>query len=320
MTTGVLMRFLFPAVAISNLLLPSALLWWLFKTRAQSRVYFVSIFLLLAVYLAVASWSIFGFWHVIGSFWPAVFLIALAAILFHRLRRGLPVAWLPQKWSREFFIAGGIALYAASFAIMIPSLWQARTYRGEPLRVSPPLRNGTYNVRSGGANFFVNQHSADPTVKYALDINKRNAFGLRAEGCYPAELSKYAVFGAEIIAPCAGEVIAAEGGVPNRTPLNPDSTDRAGGNHVVLYCQGHSVHLAHMDTGTVAVAVGDRVVAGQFLGKVGNSGNSIEPHLHIGAVEGRHARFRDSSSETELKSTPILIDGKFLIIGDSFTN
>jgi murein DD-endopeptidase MepM/ murein hydrolase activator NlpD len=152
--------------------------------------------------------------------------------------------------------------------------------------------------RSGGANFFVNQHAADPTAAYALDITKVNALGFRAAGFYPAELSKYAVFGADVVAPCAGEVIAAENGVPNRAPLNPDSTDRAGGNHVVLYCQGHSVHLAHMDIGTVAVAVGDRVVAGQFLGRVGNSGNSVEPHLHISAVEGRHARFRGSSSGT----------------------
>jgi hypothetical protein len=37
------------------------------------------------------------------------------------------------------------------------------------------------------------------------------------------------------------------------------------------------------------------------------------------AVEGRHARFRHPASEP-VKATPILIDGKVLIIGHSFTN
>jgi murein DD-endopeptidase MepM/ murein hydrolase activator NlpD len=314
------MQSVIPAATVLNLVLPIALLWWLFKTRAKSRVYFASIVVLLAVYLAVARGrSIFAFWHVVGSFWPTVFLIAFAVILIYRLRRGLPVAWLPRKWSLEFFLTGPIVLYAAYLATAISSLSQARAFTGEPLRLAPPLRDGTYTVRSGGANFFVNQHAADPAVEYALDIHKVNAFGLRAAGFFPAELSKYAVFGAEIVAPCAGEVIATENSAPNRAPLDPDSTDRGGGNHVVLYCDGHSVHLAHMDTGTVAVAVGDRVPAGQFLGRVGNSGNSLEPHLHISAVVGRRARFRDPSSEP-VKATPILIDGRFLITGDSFTN
>ena len=51
------------------------------------------------------------------------------------------------------------------------------------------------------------------------------------------------------------------------------------GNHVIIFCDGHSVHLAHMQAGTLAVDVGDEVVAGQFLGKVGNSGNTTQPHL-----------------------------------------
>jgi murein DD-endopeptidase MepM/ murein hydrolase activator NlpD len=73
-----------------------------------------------------------------------------------------------------------------------------------------------------------------------------------------------------------------------------------------------------MDTGSAAVAIGDQVAVGQVLGRVGNSGNSLEPHLHISAAAGRHPRFRDPSDPVE--STPFLIDGRFLMIGDSFTN
>lgn len=142
---------------------------------------------------------------------------------------------------------------------------------------------------------------------YAMDITRLNAFGFRARGMFPDELSKYEVFGAEIIAPCAGEVISAESSLPNRMPLDPYGSNRTGGNHVVLYCEGHSVHLAHMDTGTIVVGVGDRVVAIQSLCRVGDSGNSMEPHLHTSAVQGRHTHFRDAArSPNGVKSIPLL--------------
>jgi murein DD-endopeptidase MepM/ murein hydrolase activator NlpD len=40
-----------------------------------------------------------------------------------------------------------------------------------------------------------------------------------------------------------------------------------------------------MIPGTVAVAQGDHVVRGQLLGRVGNSGNSSAPHLHLHVID-----------------------------------
>lgn len=42
--------------------------------------------------------------------------------------------------------------------------------------------------------------------------------------------------------------------------------------------------MAHLRRSSVVVTTGDDVVwLGQPLAKVGNSGNTLEPHLHIGA-------------------------------------
>ena len=42
---------------------------------------------------------------------------------------------------------------------------------------------------------------------------------------------------------------------------------------------GEYLFIGHLRRGTVAV--GERVIPGQLLGRVGNSGNSSEPHVHL---------------------------------------
>jgi hypothetical protein len=314
------MRWLVPSViVVFDFVFPIALLLWLFQTRAASRIYFASIAALFAVVLVVLKWSILGFWYAVGTFWPAIFLVSFMAVLFNRLRQGLPAKRLPDKWSKEFFLTGVNVLHGTAWALAIPFLLQARAYSAEPVRLASPLRNGTYFVISGGSNFSVNQHLGSRWDKYALDITRLNSFGLRASGLFPRELSDYEVFGAEIVAPCAGEVLSAETRLPNRSPLDPDGGHRAG-NHVVLYCQGHSILLAHMNPGSVGARVGDRVASGQFLGTVGNSGNTIEPHLHIGVIQGRYTYDESDRPRGGVKAIPLLINGARLIRADSFTN
>ncbi|MFN0275500.1 MAG: peptidoglycan DD-metalloendopeptidase family protein [Chitinophagales bacterium] len=55
------------------------------------------------------------------------------------------------------------------------------------------------------------------------------------------------------------------------------------GNFVALRHSDYSITVyAHIKNGTVAdLEDGDQVVAGQFLGKIGSSGNSTAPHLHF---------------------------------------
>lgn len=55
-----------------------------------------------------------------------------------------------------------------------------------------------------------------------------------------------------------------------------------------------------MQKGSIVVKEGDEIKTGQALGKVGNSGNTSEPHLHI------HA-------EKDGLGVPITFNNRFLV-------
>src|SRR5262245_58346898 len=290
---------------------PSALLLLLFRARAHSRVYLASLAVMIAAVLLVLRWSILGGWYAVGSFWPNSFGTAFFGIVVYRLLRGRPQLWFPRK-GREVALTGVNLLLAALCSVLLLFLVRADVYEGKPLTLSAPLRGGTFYVMGGGGNWSVNHHAFIPYQRYALDIVQVGALGFRAAGLSPVTLEGYRIFGAEILAPCDGEVLAIENALPNRKPLNPD-TSRLPGNHVVLLCGGYSVVLAQMQPGSVTVRLGELVKVGQLLGRVGNSGSTMEPHLHVHAVEGRQVDGRGVAA-------PVLVDGAFLIKGDTFTN
>ena len=63
------------------------------------------------------------------------------------------------------------------------------------------------------------------------------------------------------------------------------------GNHLVIALSdtGVFVALAHLRAGSLRLAVGDKVTAGQRVADCGNSGNSTQPHVHIQLMDSPDA-------------------------------
>lgn len=80
------------------------------------------------------------------------------------------------------------------------------------------------------------------------------------------------------------------------------------GNHVLLECCGGIVALCHLQEGSVRVRPGQRVEVGQVLGGCGNSGNSVEPHLHLQVIDRRDIE--------RARPVPITFDGRLPSNGD----
>lgn len=88
--------------------------------------------------------------------------------------------------------------------------------------------------------------------------------------------------GIDIPLPKGTPVIAIWEGIIQKTEKGgPDSWN---GNAVFLRCGPWQLAYLHLDT--IRVSAGDRVVQGQILGTVGNTGHSFGNHLHFQATIG----------------------------------
>jgi hypothetical protein len=120
--------------------------------------------------------------------------------------------------------------------------------------------------------------------RFAVDWEQLDAGGHIYAG--PQEkLESYTIFGKPALAVANAIVVSVTDGLPEQTPgkfPSAISLDAADGNSVMLDLGDQRYALyAHLQPGSIKVHRGERVKLGQVIGLVGNSGNSVAPHLHF---------------------------------------
>jgi Peptidase family M23 len=168
----------------------------------------------------------------------------------------------------------------------------------EPLVIAPPLRGDGWLPVNGCCA----ADSIHRQLRLAVDgshLTKNEMFAidwlqLQGERLYTGDGSQneqYICFGDEVLSVAAGTIVSARDGMPEETPNQPplnvaQPADYAGNNVVVQVAPAVWATYAHLQPGSIRVAVGDQVTAGQTLGQLGNSGNSTAPHLHFQLSDG----------------------------------
>ena len=293
-------------VIAMHLLVPAIFICWLGWARSSSQLDFG--LRLLVVALCAAHLFMAGHWNWFSYYLRFVMVLLLLAAAVAGWRHARRERFWPASRLTRWWAPAANALLAALFAFVVAAYaFQGYGFEGEAVALSFPLRSGAYYVGQGGNHMVLNHHHSHPAQRYALDVVKLNAAGLRTDGLNPAALSRYLIFGEPLVAPCSGSVSAAENSWPDQVPSARDQNQLAG-NHVVINCNGAAVLLAHLQRGSVQVKAGDNVRTGQPIARVGNSGNTSEPHLHIHAIKAGSA-----ASLLAGEGLPMLFDGRFLV-------
>jgi Peptidase family M23 len=162
--------------------------------------------------------------------------------------------------------------------------------------IGPPLRGEHYISADSCCDATRHTRAAMPVngrvwvaQRYAVDWEQLNASGQIYSG--PREkLESYAIFGQPILAVADAVVASVVDGQPEQTPGSFPSNialDAADGNAVILDLGDRRYALyAHLQPGSIKVHRGEKVHLGQVLALVGDTGNSIVPHLHFQVTEG----------------------------------
>jgi hypothetical protein len=119
---------------------------------------------------------------------------------------------------------------------------------------------------------------------FAWDLVRTDAAGARYTGDGTSN-EDYLIWDAEVFIPVRGYVVEVERDQPDSLP-GATGLDRVNNLVGVQVFGGYYFYFLHFRQGSIPaeIAVGSVLEAGAYLGRVGNSGVSIEPHLHLTAM------------------------------------
>jgi murein DD-endopeptidase len=173
-----------------------------------------------------------------------------------------------------------------------------------PPVLSPPLRGGSWRCNNGLA--LSNGHASlypfrDSWLRvpqrFGCDFSKVDAQGDVLPSPFPDEINNamFYGYGAEVLSVADGVISYVQDGIPENVPRAdgqivmplPLTNATVSGNWVALdLWGGRYAFYAHLQPGSIRVRVGQRVRRGEVIGLLGNSGNSVGPHLHFHVGDG----------------------------------
>jgi len=161
--------------------------------------------------------------------------------------------------------------------------------------IEPPLRGERYVSADSCCDASRHTRAALPVngrvwlaQRFAVDWEELDDQGHIRNGPQD-KLESYTIFGKPVLAVADAVVVSVTDGLPEQTPGKYPtniSLDEADGNSVILDLgQQHYAMYAHMQPGSIRVHKGESVKVGQVIGLVGDTGNSLVPHLHFQVMD-----------------------------------
>ena len=268
------------AVFTHILLLPLILALIPFLPGLSNQILIIVQTLLIILFLA-------GYWEFFGMRLRIIYLILIEflmfVLLYYQAKTGI------SEFPGKIVLAGSavIELFLITKLVRI-FVVILKTVRNS-VEIEFPLKNGIFLITDGGnskTSRLMNYHYYSPlhrkqgtnnSMKFATDIVR---LGSSAGTFFPKTNEDYPVWGDKVYSPVSGTVYKAENGIDDNIPFSgsyPYNT----GNTVVIRDGDLFMLIGHLRKGSVRVATGDYVSAGELIAEAGNSGYSERPHIHM---------------------------------------
>lgn len=205
-----------------------------------------------------------------------IFILAPISLISAIVQIALLIVRLCKKKnvkSNIIFIAGFMILaYPITILIGLSNItYPTNAAYIDEILLRMPIKNP---VLFGGKDYKV--HAIWPSECYAYDILSES-YNTGSD-----DLESYGIYNSDVTAPVSGTVIGLENSEKDILPNIEEFTSLLG-NYIFIEIESTGTYMimAHLKENSITVSVGDYVEEGEYIGKVGNSGTTSEPHLHI---------------------------------------
>jgi hypothetical protein len=166
------------------------------------------------------------------------------------------------------------------------------------IEIDFPLRDGSYLVTDGGnskRSRLMNYHYGSKVHKtkgtsqsmlYATDIVKMG----KGKHFFPRKNVQYPVWNEKLYCPMDGIVCKVISSIDDNTPFSGNYPYNTG-NTVVIQNGNLYLLLGHLQKGSIQVVEGSTVKKGDIFARVGNSGMSERPHLHMQLMRSNDSNY-----------------------------
>lgn len=156
-----------------------------------------------------------------------------------------------------------------------------------PLKLAPGQQANIYYVIGTNFDIKINNPLAEDYECNSRTYNSHNGTDI---GLWPFGWNKMDAGAVEIIASADGILVDKNDGDYDR---NCGASSTTGNYVILLHSNGSKTYYWHMKNSSVTnKPIGSNFIRGEYLGKVGSSGNSSGPHLHF-AVQLSNGTFVD---------------------------